>query len=60
MSPLTEEQKKILNKKMKEIEDSDSVYGEIRLIFKRPFWRHIQKMDADNLPAPKDESEKKQ
>lgn len=33
------------------LEQSDANYGEIRIIYKRPYFRHVQTLTGENLPA---------
>lgn len=50
--PLSDEQKKRLNHALAMMEQSATKYGEVRVIYKHPYWRHIQVVTAEDMPVP--------
>jgi hypothetical protein len=50
--PLSDEQRRTIEHAINMMEQSPVNYGEIRLIFKRPYWRHIQTVQAEDFPNP--------
>jgi len=47
--PLSQDQIKQIVDIANEIEQSGTDYGEIKLKFKRPYWRHIEKTTNENM-----------
>ena len=50
--PLSDEQRRIIDHAINMMEQSQSNYGEIHLIWKRPYWRHIQTVTAQDFNTP--------
>lgn len=55
---LTENQIKQVLKLVSQIESSGIDYGEIHLIYKKPYWRHVNILSGECLVDPKKEIKK--